>query len=85
MSDRTPVPLIPVPIRLDSPEFRAILGWPFGDAYIVRLLRDDIPQRVLFGNCRIWVYRDPGGRFAGFGTLDVCKDYGELTAGRSHP
>jgi ribosomal protein S18 acetylase RimI-like enzyme len=85
MSDRAPIPLMPVPIELDSSEFEAISGWPYADPFVSRLLRNDIPQRVQFGNCRIWIYRDPDGRFVGFGTLDVCDDYGEYTAGRIHP
>ena len=35
--------------------------------------------------CRIWAYRDPSGRIAGFGTLDVCEDYADFTVGRPHP
>jgi ribosomal protein S18 acetylase RimI-like enzyme len=85
MADRIAVHLTPIPINLDSVEFAAICGWPFADSFVVRLLRDDIPQRVQFGNCRIWIYRDPGARLAGFGTLDVCDDYREFTGGRPHP
>lgn len=83
--ERTPVPLTPVPISLDSPEFEAISGWPYADPFVTRLLRDDVPQRVLFGNCRVWAYRDPEGRLVGFGTLDVCWDYRDFTAGQAHP
>jgi GNAT superfamily N-acetyltransferase len=85
MSDRTPVPLTPVPIEFGGPEFQAISGWPYADPFVSRLLRNDIPQRVQFGNCRLWIYRDPDGRLVGFGTLDVCEDYGEHTSGRIHP
>jgi GNAT superfamily N-acetyltransferase len=85
MSDRTPIPLIPALIRLGSAEFEAISGWPFADPFVLRLLRNDIPQRVQFGNCRIWIYRDPEGRLVGFGTLDVCDDYRMYTSGRAHP
>lgn len=85
MSDRTPIPLTPIPIAIDSPEFQAISGWPFEDPFVTRLLRDDIPQRVQFGECRVWIYRDPERRLVGFGTLDVCDDYGQYTAGRPHP
>ncbi|HMC90483.1 MAG TPA: GNAT family N-acetyltransferase, partial [Gemmataceae bacterium] len=70
---------------LGNPEFAAILGWPFADAFVGRLLRDDVPQRVWFGNCRIWKYSDPSGAFVGFGTLDVCEDYSQYTEGRPHP
>jgi GNAT superfamily N-acetyltransferase len=85
MSDPMPVPLTAVPIELESPEFEAIYAWPFPDRFVVRLLRDDIPQRIQFNSCRIWVYRDPDGQFVGFSTLDVCDDYARFTAGRPHP
>jgi hypothetical protein len=71
MADRPPIPLTPILIGLDSPEFEAISGWPFADPFVRRLLQEDIPQRVQFGNCAIWTYRDPEGRLVGFGTLDV--------------
>lgn len=85
MPDHTPIPLTPVPIDLDSPEFEAISGWPFADSFVTRLLQYDVPQRVRFGNCRLWIYRDPDGRFVGFGTLDVCDDYREYTDDQAHP
>jgi GNAT superfamily N-acetyltransferase len=85
MADRLPVPLTPALIGLGSPEFRAISGWPFADPFVARLLKDDIPQRVRFGECRVWVYRDPDGRLVGFGTLDVSDDCRDFTAGRPHP
>ena len=85
MSDRTTIPLTPVPIHLDSPEFGEISGWPFEDPFVGRLLREDIPQRVQFNNGLVWVYRDPDNRLVGFGTIDVCDDYREYTAGRPHP
>lgn len=85
MSDRTPIPLTPFPITLDSPEFAAISDWPFADPFVARLLRDDIPQRVRFSDGRIWVYRDPGNQVVGFGTIDVCRDYEAYTSGRPHP
>lgn len=43
-----------------------------------RLLRDDIPQRVNFGNATIWAYRDARAELVGFGTIDVCDDYAYL-------
>jgi GNAT superfamily N-acetyltransferase len=85
MSDRTPIPLTAIPVVLDDAEYQAICGWPFNDEFVARLLRGDIPQRVRFGNCRIWIYRDPEGRLVGFGTLDVCDDYGAYTNGQPHP
>jgi ribosomal protein S18 acetylase RimI-like enzyme len=74
MSDRTPIPLTPALIDLDSPEFETICGWPFADSYVGRLLQDDIPQRIQNSYCQVWVYRDPDGRLVGFGTFDVCED-----------
>ena len=85
MPDRTPIPLTPTPIELGSAEFTALTGWPFTDPFVARLLRTDIPQRVQFGNCHVWVYRDPDDRLVGFGTLDVCDDYGAYTGGQLHP
>ena len=52
MSHGDPIPLTPVPIGIRSDEFQGILDWPFTDAYVTRLLLNDIPQRVQFGNCR---------------------------------
>ncbi len=85
MPDRTPVPLTPVAIDLDSPEFEVISAWPFVDSFVGRLLREDVPQRVQFNSGRVWIYRDPDSRIVGFGTMDVCEDYREYTAGRPHP
>ena len=85
MSDHTPIPLAPVPISLDSSEFVTICEWPFADPFVARLLRGDMPQRVRYGDGRIWVYRDPAGQLVGFGTIDVCDFYGEFTSGRPHP
>jgi GNAT superfamily N-acetyltransferase len=85
MSKSSPIPLTPVLIGLDSSEFEAISGWPFVDPFVARLLRNDIPQRVQFGNCQIWIYRDPQERLVGFGTLDVCGECREYTGNRDHP
>lgn len=76
--------LVATPIELDSKEFDAIIGWPFADAFIKRLLEDDVPQRVLYGNCEIWTFRDQNGSLVGFGTLDLCTDCGEFTNGTPH-
>lgn len=81
----TPIPLTPIPVDLNSCEFAAISDWPYADAFVGRLLREDIPQRVQFGDGRMWVYRDPADRLVGFGTIDVCEDYRDYTAGRHHP
>jgi ribosomal protein S18 acetylase RimI-like enzyme len=80
-----PIPLTPCSIEWDSLEFKGILEWPFADAYVGRLLREDIPERMQLGKGRTWIYRDPDGRVVGFGTIDVCEEYGEYTAGRPHP
>lgn len=85
MAELTPIPLTPFTIGLDNPLFDAICGWPYSDPFVGRLLREDVPQRVLFGNCRVWVYREPAGDLVGFGTLDVCDDYADYTLGRGHP
>lgn len=81
----TPVPLTPELITLGNPQFRAIASWPFADAYVAQLLQHDIPQRMNFGNCRLWLYRDPTRALVGFGTLDICRDYEQYTNGKLHP
>ncbi len=85
MTDLTPIPLTPILIELDSPEFQTISDWQFEDSFVGRLLRDDIPQRVQFNDCKLWVYHDPDSRVVGFGTIDVCKDYSEYVDRRPHP
>jgi len=85
MRDRTPIELTAITVELGRPEFDAICGWPFADPFVARILRNDIPQRVLFNDARVWTYRDPDDRLVGFGALDVCEDYCEHTAGRPHP
>lgn len=85
MSDRPVIPLTPVPVRLDDPAFAAITSWPFADPFVSRLLQTDIPRRVQFFDCRVWVYHDPDGVPVGFGTLDVGTDWAEFTGGRPHP
>jgi len=49
------------------------------------LLQEDIPQRVQFGNCKIWTYRDENRSLVGFGTLDVCGDFRDFLGGIPHP
>lgn len=80
-----PIPLTAALIELDSEEFLAISSWPFADTFVRRLLQEDIPQRVQFGNCGIWTFRDPDGSLVGFGTLDLCLDCREFTNGKLHP
>ena len=55
------------------------------DSFVGRLLREDVPQRVVYGDGRVWVYRDSDGRLAGLGTLDVCEEYCNGTARHPHP
>lgn len=44
MSHGESIPLTPFPIGIRSDEFQGILDWPFGDAYVGRLLQNDIPK-----------------------------------------
>lgn len=85
MAQPPPIPLTAVLIRLDGNEFQAISGWPYADPFVRSLLQEDIPQRVQFGNCSVWTYRDPDGSLVGFGTLDVCSECSEFTGGKFHP
>lgn len=85
MAAHLPIPLVHVAIEVDSFEFAAIRNWPFADPYVRRLLHHDIPQRVQSNECTIWAYRDPDGRFVGFGTLDLALDCAAFTAGLHHP
>lgn len=85
MEHGPPVPLTPVPVKLDSDGFRAISGWPFSDPFVERLLQNDIPERVKYGNCSIWIYRNPDRSLVGFDTLDVCGECGEFTGEKLHP
>jgi hypothetical protein len=82
MPDREPIVLTPSLIEHTGPEFVEILGWPCADEFVERLLRDDLPTRLLFNEGRIWIYRDPTGAIVGFGSLDVCDDYSAYTDGR---
>jgi GNAT superfamily N-acetyltransferase len=85
MAHGPPIPLTAVLVGPDSREFHAIASWPFADQFVNRLLQEDVPQRVQFGNCRIWTYRDPDGSLVGFGTLDVCAECAAFTGGKPHP
>ncbi len=85
MPDRPDVPLAPVAIEVDSPEFAIISGWPYPDSFVTRMLRDDIPYRLLFNNGRLWVYRDRDEQLVGFGSLDISDDCSRWTNGRAHP
>jgi len=85
MCDRTPIPLAPKAIGLNDSEFKTISCWSFADAYVGRLLREDVPFRMRFKNGRMWAYRDPDGQLVGFGSLDFCNDYSRYTDGLTHP
>jgi ribosomal protein S18 acetylase RimI-like enzyme len=85
MSDRTPIPLKPALTELDAPEFKTICEWTFADTYVGRLLRADIPQRIQFSSGKLWVYKDPNSQLVGFGTIDVCDEYGDYTNDQRHP
>ncbi len=81
--------MTPIQTEIGEPEFQAILAWqfpkgPFYEAQVLRLLSQDIPHRMVYGYCCIWVYRDPHGNVVGFGTVDICKEYEEFTDGKHH-
>src|SRR5206468_810787 len=76
----------PTQIQLHDPILTdEICSWPFADQFVSRILREDIPQRVQFGNARIWAYQDTDNQIVGFGTIDVNKEYHYLTQGQRHP
>ena len=84
MANFPPVPLDAVSVGLGGPIYAAISAWPYADAFVGRLLGDDLPRRVRLGSCRVWAYREPSGQLAGFGSLDTCADYGWITGGTPH-
>ncbi len=85
MTARSPIPLSAVAIRLDSPEFGIVSSWPYADPFVARMLQTDIPKRLQFGDCQVWVYRDPEGQLVGFGVLDVDEYYKVYTSAKPHP
>jgi hypothetical protein len=89
MSIPQPVALSAVQTVPGEPDFLALMAWPFAEqpfyeGQVKRLLQKDIPHRVLYGFCQVWVYRDPSGNIVGFGTLDLCRDYAQFTQGKYH-
>ena len=89
MSQQQPVPLTPILVAPDNADYRSLLTWPFSDqpffeGQVRRLLQLEIPQRILFGATRIWVYRDPTQNMVGFGTLQVSNEYEQFTGGHFH-
>src|SRR5436305_622729 len=84
MADRPQAPLFATYITCDIPSFADILMWEFKVAFVRRLLVDDIPQRVLFGGCRLICYSDRG-EIVGFGAIERSDQFKALTGGRDHP
>ncbi len=85
MTDSTPSNLLAIPLAIDSPEFAAVCDWPFRDDYVRRVLRNNIPQRVYRGAGQVWIYVNSEREIIGFGTIDICLDYGDFTQGQPHP
>ncbi len=85
MSVQDPVPLTPTLILANGPEFITILGWPFADSFVLRLLQTDISQRDELSQAQIYAYRDPAGHLVGFGVLDLALEYPASTGGLPHP
>jgi ribosomal protein S18 acetylase RimI-like enzyme len=86
---KAPVPLTPVRVAPSDKEFLEILKWPFAtapfyEAQVQRLLQSDIPQRFAYGFASLWIYNEPKGQTVGFGTLDLCGEYSQLTGGKPH-
>jgi ribosomal protein S18 acetylase RimI-like enzyme len=86
-----PIPLTAMRTDPSKPEFKALLDWPFAappfyEGQVKRLLQNDIPDRVRYQACQVWVYRNPAGDAVGFGALAVCKekDYEQFTGGKYH-
>jgi ribosomal protein S18 acetylase RimI-like enzyme len=76
--------MTPELISVQSESFLAMCRWPFADSYVTRLLIEDIPQRVAFNSCRVWIYRDAQQLPVGFGTLDLCDDCAQFNNGQTH-
>lgn len=85
MPDRTPISLTPRLIELNSSEFAEIASWKFPDSFVPRLLKEDLPHRMVFDNCRIWIYREPSALPVGFGTMQLSTDCSAYTGGVPHP
>ncbi len=90
MSNPPVVILSPQPIVHSHSEFKELLSWQYegDDAFVTRLLENDIPQRILFEGCTLWVYRDrmnhPDGKIVGFGALAINRDHSRYTHGNPH-
>jgi ribosomal protein S18 acetylase RimI-like enzyme len=82
---RIAIPLSASLISLKSAEFATISNWPYTDSFVQRLLKDDIAHRIVFGNCRLFLYHDPNKQPVGFGALDLCNDYSSMVGKALHP
>src|SRR4051812_20925146 len=80
----TAIPLTTIDVKLNDPVFNAIKTWPFKDDFVFRLLVDDIPQRIKYGSCQFWAYRDPHSTIVGFGTLAISTDCSEFADSKPH-
>ena len=85
-----PTPILhPTTTYPGQPEYEDLLRWPFPpepfySGQVLELLKFDIPEKVLFGTCFTWVYRDAAGTSVGFGAVELCKEYEQFTGGRRH-
>jgi ribosomal protein S18 acetylase RimI-like enzyme len=84
MTERTPIPLVAIPISLESPEYQGLTTWAFADDFVIRMLLTDIPQRVRYGRCQVWIYQNPDLEIVGLGSLDICGDYQDYTDQTPH-
>src|SRR5262245_34753039 len=89
MSTPQPIPLTPVLTLPNEPAFQAVLTWQFADqpfyvGQVKRLLQNDIPYRIAYNGCLVWVYYDHDNNAVGFATLDLCDDYERFTEGKLH-
>jgi ribosomal protein S18 acetylase RimI-like enzyme len=87
MTERTLIQLLPKLIATRSDEFQAVCSWKYSDAdsYVCRLLTQNIPHREKFGYLQIWAYYNPEQLMVGFGTLDFCFEYRQLSSNQLHP
>jgi ribosomal protein S18 acetylase RimI-like enzyme len=85
MPERSQPSLFATDITCDSPAFAEILRWKFEEPFVRRLLIDDIPQRTLFGGCRMICYSNSEREIVGFGTIQRSDEFAALTEGRDHP
>ena len=70
-------------------EYKSLLDWPFPASpfygpQTLDILRNDIPTRITYGTCFVWLFRNEDNEAVGFGTLDICCEYPDFTHGKSH-